>query len=225
MSLSARPLRASTSARSTRGSSPLASPPARAGRVRLEVAVDCRAQGRPATCASRAGISGIRPRRGCPAEHGGQTLCLPGCSVGGIGRARPDSARAICPGAPRWGREADCSRRMVSTLSQGLEPQASRCSGRGLRGNLPAAPRRPGNAVEEGPSAIPVALHANAPYTGRLTDAGWSSLAARRAHNPKVAGSNPAPATISEAVKGFIFLLHCKEPPREALSFSGPQRR
>src|SRR3546814_19811796 len=27
------------------------------------------------------------------------------------------------------------------------------------------------------------------------TDAGWSSLAARRAHNPKVVGSNPAPAT------------------------------
>ena len=32
-------------------------------------------------------------------------------------------------------------------------------------------------------------------------DAGWSSLAARRAHNPKVAGSNPAPAT------NLIFLL------------------
>ena len=29
--------------------------------------------------------------------------------------------------------------------------------------------------------------------------AGWSSLAARRAHNPKVAGSNPAPATTSSA--------------------------
>ncbi len=27
-------------------------------------------------------------------------------------------------------------------------------------------------------------------------DAGWSSLVARRAHNPEVAGSNPAPATI-----------------------------
>ncbi|SBT10627.1 hypothetical protein PROAA_60001 [Candidatus Propionivibrio aalborgensis] len=27
------------------------------------------------------------------------------------------------------------------------------------------------------------------------TDAGWSSLAARRAHNPKVTGSNPVPAT------------------------------
>jgi hypothetical protein len=28
----------------------------------------------------------------------------------------------------------------------------------------------------------------------RESDAGWSSLVARRAHNPKVAGSNPAPA-------------------------------
>ena len=26
------------------------------------------------------------------------------------------------------------------------------------------------------------------------TDAGWSSLEARRAHNPKVTGSNPVPA-------------------------------
>ena len=26
-------------------------------------------------------------------------------------------------------------------------------------------------------------------------DAGWSSLVARRAHNPKVGGSNPPPAT------------------------------
>jgi hypothetical protein len=29
--------------------------------------------------------------------------------------------------------------------------------------------------------------------------AGWSSLVARRAHNPKVEGSNPSPATIEEA--------------------------
>ena len=28
-----------------------------------------------------------------------------------------------------------------------------------------------------------------------MPDAGWSSLAARRAHNPKVTGSNPVPAT------------------------------
>ena len=29
----------------------------------------------------------------------------------------------------------------------------------------------------------------------KLYIAGWSSLVARRAHNPKVVGSNPAPAT------------------------------
>ena len=30
--------------------------------------------------------------------------------------------------------------------------------------------------------------------------AGWSSQVARRAHNPEVAGSNPAPATIFDIV-------------------------
>ena len=30
----------------------------------------------------------------------------------------------------------------------------------------------------------------------KINSAGWSSLVARRAHNPKVVGSNPAPATI-----------------------------
>ena len=31
--------------------------------------------------------------------------------------------------------------------------------------------------------------------------AGWSSLVARRAHNPEVVGSNPTPATISSSVR------------------------
>ena len=37
--------------------------------------------------------------------------------------------------------------------------------------------------------------------------AGWSSPVARRAHNPKVAGSNPAPATIEKPrhKRGFFF--------------------
>ena len=41
-----------------------------------------------------------------------------------------------------------------------------------------------------------------------LTDAGWSSSVARRAHNPKVVGSNPAPATKSEkaAFKAAFFI-------------------
>ena len=33
------------------------------------------------------------------------------------------------------------------------------------------------------------------PVYNYINNAGWSSLEARRAHNPKVAGSNPAPAT------------------------------
>ena len=37
----------------------------------------------------------------------------------------------------------------------------------------------------------------------KYNNAGWSSLEARRAHNPKVAGSNPAPA-ISEKTGSVI---------------------
>ena len=35
-----------------------------------------------------------------------------------------------------------------------------------------------------------------------VVDAGWSSLVARRAHNPKVVGSNPTPAT-NETMAAF----------------------
>ena len=38
--------------------------------------------------------------------------------------------------------------------------------------------------------------------------AGWSSLVARRAHNPKVAGSNPAPATLKHAAFGRRLYVH-----------------
>ncbi len=46
----------------------------------------------------------------------------------------------------------------------------------------------------------------------RQTDAGWSSLVARRAHNPKVVGSNPAPATntINTLTGVFLFLAFVK---------------
>ena len=37
--------------------------------------------------------------------------------------------------------------------------------------------------------------------------AGWSSLEARRAHNPKVAGSNPAPATRKRHYRRDIEIL------------------
>jgi hypothetical protein len=39
------------------------------------------------------------------------------------------------------------------------------------------------------------ALRASMQQNMRTSDAGWSSLEARWAHNPEVAGSNPAPAT------------------------------
>src|SRR6185312_4909855 len=47
------------------------------------------------------------------------------------------------------------------------------------------------------------------PHDIANTDAGWSSLVARRAHNPKVAGSNPAPATLRRkgARFGRLFCL------------------
>ena len=52
-----------------------------------------------------------------------------------------------------------------------------------------------------------------------MTDAGWSSLVARRAHNPKVVGSNPAPATntINTLTGVFLFLPYEKARyPRRA---------
>ena len=36
----------------------------------------------------------------------------------------------------------------------------------------------------------------SSPIIGLDNNAGWSSLEARRAHNPKVVGSNPAPAIL-----------------------------
>ena len=51
-------------------------------------------------------------------------------------------------------------------------------------------------------------------FNKRIThDAGWSSLVARRAHNPKVVGSNPTPATNDRP--SFLFekwgFLFCRE--------------
>ena len=36
--------------------------------------------------------------------------------------------------------------------------------------------------------------------------AGWSSLVARWAHNPKVGGSNPPPATLKTRLYGGFFI-------------------
>ena len=49
------------------------------------------------------------------------------------------------------------------------------------------------------PGVVPAFLHPPS------SEAGWSSLVARRAHNPKVAGPNPAPALAS--------LTHTQDTP------------
>jgi hypothetical protein len=51
------------------------------------------------------------------------------------------------------------------------------------------------------------------------SDAGWSSLVARRAHNPKVVGSNPAPATNKQ--KRFFRLSQCCEAKKPFLFVGG----
>ena len=58
-----------------------------------------------------------------------------------------------------------------------------------------------------------VDAHAVLCYNDILNIAGWSSLVARWAHNPKVVGSNPTPATIEN--KGLT------ENRRSFFQFSG----
>ena len=43
-----------------------------------------------------------------------------------------------------------------------------------------------------------------------LNIAGWSSLEARRAHNPKVVGSNPAPATSNNQRISLVIFFYKK---------------
>ena len=56
--------------------------------------------------------------------------------------------------------------------------------------------------------------------------AGWSSSVARRAHNPKVVGSNPTPATKQVTLKFFlsVFLIHYVID-RRAISYNYFERR
>ncbi len=67
-----------------------------------------------------------------------------------------------------------------------------------------ADPNRAANLWQRAATEL-LALRVDAAGPGRLEciyAAGWSSLVARRAHNPKVVGSNPTPATIEYAGQG-----------------------
>src|SRR5205807_7906723 len=54
------------------------------------------------------------------------------------------------------------------------------------------------------------------------SDAGWSSLVARRAHNPKVAGSNPAPAIEADRRIGLAKVLQKADQDPEGRSHERP---
>ena len=67
--------------------------------------------------------------------------------------------------------------------------------------------------------AISLACAWRVHYNSGLTGAGWSSLAARRAHNPKVVGSNPTPATnLVLILVGFKLLLPVEFPDNQSRS-------
>ena len=53
--------------------------------------------------------------------------------------------------------------------------------------------------------------------------AGWSSLVARRAHNPEVVGSNPAPATKNLQLVGLAGELFCYPGIVSSVQFSVSQ--
>ena len=95
-----------------------------------------------------------------------------------------------------------------------LRPTADRMEGGGgVKPALRAASRmrswqvcRPASTRRLGPRAH-LPKQERAPII-RRPDAGWSSLVARRAHNPKVVGSNPAPATIRDKRRLIAALEH-----------------
>ena len=54
-----------------------------------------------------------------------------------------------------------------------------------------------------------------------ISDAGWSSMVARRAHNPKVVGSNPAPATSFRKTSLMAGFLHFRTRISMGLGYNG----
>ena len=57
----------------------------------------------------------------------------------------------------------------------------------------------------------------------QINSAGWSSLEARRAHNPKVIGSNPIPATQCESICAQLAQLVEQRTENPCVSGSIPE--
>ena len=127
-------------------------------------------------------------------------------------------ARPRPPSTPPTRRTARATRSRPRSSRSGPAASSSRRS-RSTRGAPTAAtppPRPPtadGRAWGDPPHSRPIWVRRSASRKVVFTDAGWSSSVARWAHNPEVAGSNPAPATkkmapdLQQCRSGAIFVV------------------
>src|SRR5690554_5893437 len=89
---------------------------------------------------------------------------------------------------------------------------------------------RPKLAIKEAFMSKGLDSPGGAPYYTQHVDAGWSSLVARRAHNPKVIGSNPVPATkhrkkpVPQGTGFFVGSPPCRSPPFSPLPLESRTR-
>ena len=91
----------------------------------------------------------------------------------------------VAAGASSPGRDVDVKAEGLSGLAEPHEGEP------GSIGYEQSGPQRDSTVNQPG---APLASRGGGWYH-RVSAAGWSSLVARRAHNPKVVGSNPTPAT------------------------------
>jgi hypothetical protein len=142
-------------------------------------------------------VADEKPRCGIPERRGFSTVPP---SVRSSIRSRDDSNGGSTPVRRNPSRR---DRRLrVRGPAQNEIRQGAGCNVRIRIDSAPTSPgrcRRPGAGVVSGGDAPGLGkqglTHRNRSFTLVVPcDAGWSSLVARRAHNPKVAGSNPAPA-------------------------------
>ena len=103
---------------------------------------------------------------------------------------------------------------LFSVQGPALDPTAAGCGFYTLRRCARPGAHKTKKISQKGltfclPCGIILEQSARTAERQKVNIAGWSSLVARRAHNPKVVGSNPAPATTKQ-VKFYEFdLLFC----------------
>ncbi|MEY2591219.1 MAG: hypothetical protein QOJ67_3203, partial [Acidimicrobiaceae bacterium] len=139
----------------------------------------------------------------------GQLLENPGSPTVGVERAEIVN---VGSGLRNLSRESHGSASTESRSLSSVNPQPSltRLKVHSGRGGAPSRPPH-GFSRQARVNATPLlgerSRLGSARVAGKLFThaAGWSSLVARRAHNPKVAGSNPAPATNRTADSGPTF--------------------